>query len=335
MKRALFIVAAFVALMTTTAFSSSDQPFKSDVDSLSYAIGVDMGLNIKFGTQDLELAPSMIIENINDFIANGDPESEEFKKEIEQIERFHYTKLMPYIQAKMQLENAANKDSLPELPALYDEEFTREDIARYIGHSMAANIKDSELELNMSFFNEGIEDAIKVEDELNIDGYLRLTLDEILQLFTAYREKEMAKAEEEKIRVYNENLEANAKWLAEVEQMEGVKKTESGLLYRIDRVGNGAQPTQDSDVVLVHYVGKLRTGEIFDSSYERGESIEFPLNGVIKGWTEGMKYVRAGGQITLWIPAELAYGNNDRGDVIKAGDALEFKVELLDVNPRR
>jgi FKBP-type peptidyl-prolyl cis-trans isomerase len=187
----------------------------------------------------------------------------------------------------------------------------------------------------MSFFNEGIEDAIKVEDELNIDGYLRLTLDEILQLFTAYREKEMAKAEEEKIRVYNENLEANAKWLAEVEQMEGVKKTESGLLYRIDRVGNGAQPTQDSDVVLVHYVGKLRTGEIFDSSYQRCESISFALNQVIKGWTEGMKYVRAGGQITLWIPAELAYGERGAGEDIGPGEALEFKVELLDVNPRR
>jgi FKBP-type peptidyl-prolyl cis-trans isomerase FkpA len=334
MKKTLVVLTAFAALVATMSCGGAGK-FKSDVDSLSYAIGVDMGLNIKFGTQDLELDPSMIIENINDFIANGDRESEEYAMEIEQIERFHYTKLMPYIQAKMQLENAANKDSLPELPALYDEEFKREDIARYIGHSMAANIKDSELELNMSFFNEGFEDAIKVEDELNIDGYLRLTLNEILQLFTAYREKEMAKAEEEKIRVYNENLEANAKWLAEVEQMEGVKKTESGLLYRIDRVGNGAQPTQDSDVVLVHYVGKLRTGEIFDSSYQRCESISFALNQVIKGWTEGMKYVRAGGQITLWIPAELAYGERGAGEDIGPGEALEFKVELLDVNPRR
>ena len=114
-----------------------------------------------------------------------------------------------------------------------------------------------------------------------------------------------------------------------------MNKTESGLLYRIDRKGYGKQPTLDSDVVTVHYEGKVRSGEIFDSSYQRGESISFALNVVIKGWTEGMKYIAEGGQITLWIPAELAYGNNDRGDVIKAGDALEFKVELLEINPKK
>ena len=86
--------------------------------------------------------------------------------------------------------------------------------------------------------------------------------------------------------------------------------------------------------MLVNYEGKVRSGEIFDSSYQRGEPISFALNQVIKGWTEGLKLVSEGGQITLWIPADLAYGNQDKG-TIKPGDALEFKVELLEVNPKK
>ena len=176
-------------------------------------------------------------------------------------------------------------------------------------------------ELTDKLYNEGLSKG-KQEGE------------EILAKAKVQAEEIIAKAKAEAEAKLNENLEANAKWLAEVEQMEGVKKTESGLLYRIDRVGNGAHPTKDRDVVLVHYVGKNCHGEVFDSSYQRGESISFPLDGVIKGWTEGMKYVRAGGQITLWIPAELAYGDQQRGELIPPGSALEFKVELIEVNPR-
>ena len=86
---------------------------------------------------------------------------------------------------------------------------------------------------------------------------------------------------------------------------------------------------------MVNYEGKLRTGKVFDSSYERGEPISFALNQVIKGWTEGMKLVKTGGQITLWIPAELAYGERGAGEDIGPGEALEFKVELLELNPKQ
>ena len=113
--------------------------------------------------------------------------------------------------------------------------------------------------------------------------------------------------------------------------MEGVNKSESGLLYRIDRIGTGDYPIYDTDKVNVHYKGSLRNGDVFDSSYERGESISFGLNRVIKGWTEGMKLVKAGGQITLWIPSELAYGEQGAGQYIAPGEALEFKVELHDI----
>ena len=80
----------------------------------------------------------------------------------------------------------------------------------------------------------------------------------------------------------------------------------------------------------MNYEGKFMDGEVFDSSYERGVPAEFPLNGVIKGWTEGMQLVGKGGQITLWIPSDLAYGTYG-SSVIGPNEALEFKVELLDV----
>ncbi|MBQ5737354.1 MAG: FKBP-type peptidyl-prolyl cis-trans isomerase, partial [Alistipes sp.] len=76
-----------------------------------------------------------------------------------------------------------------------------------------------------------------------------------------------------------------------------------------------------------------RNGKVFDSSYERGESISFTLNQVIRGWTEGMKLVGEGGQITLWIPSEMAYGERGTNHGIGANEALEFKVELIKVNP--
>jgi FKBP-type peptidyl-prolyl cis-trans isomerase len=81
----------------------------------------------------------------------------------------------------------------------------------------------------------------------------------------------------------------------------------------------------------VHYKGTLRNGDVFDSSYERGQSIIFGLHQVIKGWTEGIKYINEGGKITLWIPANLAYGERGAGEDIGPNMAIKFEVELLEV----
>ena len=127
-----------------------------------------------------------------------------------------------------------------------------------------------------------------------------------------------------------ENAKASEEWLAKTEKKSGVQKTASGLLYRIDKAGDADIKPRATDIVKVNYEGKLKDGTVFDSSYERGEPIEFGLNQVIKGWTEGMQLVGKGGQITLWIPAELGYGAFGKGP-IGPNEALEFKVELLDV----
>ena len=128
------------------------------------------------------------------------------------------------------------------------------------------------------------------------------------------------------------NAEASKQWLAEIEKKDNVRKTESGLLYELVREGDSKVMAHDvRDRVKVHYEGKLRTGKVFDSSYARKEPISFPLNGVIKGWTEGMMLVGKGGKIRLWIPAELAYGERGAGSDIGPNEALMFEIELLDV----
>jgi FKBP-type peptidyl-prolyl cis-trans isomerase len=107
--------------------------------------------------------------------------------------------------------------------------------------------------------------------------------------------------------------------------------TKSGLKYRVLRKGTGEKPTA-RDTVKVNYEGWQDGGKVFDSSYKRGEPIEFPLDGVIPGWTEGMQLVGEGGMIELEIPGKLAYGDRPPpGSGIARGATLHFLVELLDV----
>ncbi len=128
-------------------------------------------------------------------------------------------------------------------------------------------------------------------------------------------------------------LEEGAKFLEENGAKEGVITTESGLQYKVLVEGTGAFPTEDTDEVEVNYEGRLLDGTVFDSSYDRGTPAKFALNRVIKGWTEGIKYINEGGKIELYIPAELAYGTRGtRG--IPGNSTLIFQVELIKVNKK-
>ena len=129
---------------------------------------------------------------------------------------------------------------------------------------------------------------------------------------------------------FGETKEAGEKFLQENALREEVKVTETGLQYEVLRAGKGAKPTAEQ-TVKVHYEGTLIDGTVFDSSYQRGEPIEFPLNGVIKGWTEGLQLMSVGSKYKLYIPYELAYGERGAGQSIPPFSALIFTVELLDI----
>lgn len=110
----------------------------------------------------------------------------------------------------------------------------------------------------------------------------------------------------------------------------GVLETPSGLQYKVVKESNGLKPTAES-TVKVHYTGKLIDGTVFDSSVERGEPLEFPLNRVIKGWTEGLQLMGVGSKYILYIPYDLGYGEKGAGGVIPGYATLIFEVELLDI----
>lgn len=332
MKKVLTFAAIVAASLSVVACGNNNG---KQIDSLSYAIGADLGLNLSLGMKDFDLDREVVIANIKEFYKSGDVEGEEIQEVRNQMMQYQYTILMPYMYAKraQDMLGSDQPDTLPALPELFNEEFTRENVSAMMGKNMGAAVKGVDAEINMKHVLMAIEDAKRVEEPVYIDSLMRLTQDQMQSVFQRHAENMRAKAQAEREKALIENAKLSDEWLAEIEKQEGVQKTESGLLYRIDREGDGAQATEDTDVVLVNYEGKNRTGKVFDSSYEREEPISFPLNGVIRGWTEGMKLVKAGGQITLWIPSALAYGENGAGADIGPNEALEFKVELLEVNP--
>lgn len=133
--------------------------------------------------------------------------------------------------------------------------------------------------------------------------------------------------------VAKKQKESGDKFLADyIKKNPKAKKTESGLVYEVIKEGTGATPKAE-DTVEVHYHGTLTNGEVFDSSVDRGKKISFPLNRVIKGWTEGLQLVKEGGKIKLVIPSELAYGDAGAPPKIPGGATLIFEVELFKINP--
>ena len=129
---------------------------------------------------------------------------------------------------------------------------------------------------------------------------------------------------------YGEAKAAGEKFLEENALRAEVKTTDSGLQYEVIKEGKGVKPTAES-TVKVHYEGTLIDGTVFDSSYQRGEPIEFPLNGVIKGWTEGLQLMPVGSKYKLYIPYELGYGERGAGQSIPPYATLIFTVELLEI----
>ncbi|MCD9497534.1 FKBP-type peptidyl-prolyl cis-trans isomerase [Photobacterium carnosum] len=145
-----------------------------------------------------------------------------------------------------------------------------------------------------------------------------------LVAFFLYRSYNNKQAAQENIKIGQEFLAAN-------KLKEGVQTTASGLQYLVLQQGTCTEHPKATDTVTVHYHGTLLNGTVFDSSVDRGEKISFPLNRVIKGWTEGLQHMVVGEKVRFFIPANLAYGNNGAGS-IPPGSVLIFDVELFKIN---
>ena len=127
----------------------------------------------------------------------------------------------------------------------------------------------------------------------------------------------------------NKNQGETAAYFAKLKENKAIVELPSGLRYEITKAGDGAAP-KPTETVKVHYTGTLIDGSVFDSSVQRGEPAEFPLDQVIPGWTEGIQKMNQGGKIKLYVPAHLAYGDDGRPG-IPPGSTLIFEVELLDI----
>lgn len=195
----------------------------------------------------------------------------------------------------------------------------KERISYALGVNFGSNLKGQGVEVNLDTVRKGIEDALAGKPQLN-DADLRATFD---QLRTQVQAKQQAKAEE--------NKAISAKWLVENAAKTGVKKTESGLQYKIVSEGSGESPAA-TDEVSVKYTGKLIDGTVFDSTDKRnGAPSRFRVAGVIKGWGEALQMMKKGAKWELYIPAELGYRETGTRS-IPGNSVLIFDVELVDIH---
>ena len=201
---------------------------------------------------------------------------------------------------------------------------TEEQRASYAyGMDVASSMLRSGLELDVDAFVQGFRDTLEGRTPLMSDN-------EKVQIMQDYaasmRERQMALAEA----AASENLVAGQAFLEENKNAEGVVVTESGLQYIMLEEGSGRRPAAESRV-KVNYTGTLIDGTKFDSSYDRGVPAEFPLQGVIPAWTEGVQLLKEGGKIRLFAPPELAYRERGAPPVIGPNATLIFDIELIEV----
>ena len=341
MKKSFMVLAALVCAALTISCGSKDVKIvegdRGTLDSLSYCIGSNIGSGVKYQLGDIPFELESVKSGIKGGLTNKSKVSHDdavnklrtfFSQTIQERRVEH--------QAKMESDTTATFQ-------VFETAEECEELSYAFGVDVGNNVRNSNFPIQYHWLLKGFQDAWEESTEISHEDVMKY----LQHYFMITRPAEAA--------------ERSAKWLEKIEKKSGVKKTESGLLYKVVKAGDMTKAAQsDEDVVKVHYVGKLQDGTIFDASrfenrskeqqemirmqqpslfdekgklLEPSEPIEFPLNRVIKGWTEGMKLIGPGGKIKLYIPADLAYGRRGGGQLIGPNEALEFEVELLEVIP--
>lgn len=193
---------------------------------------------------------------------------------------------------------------------------TLDSVSYGIGVSIGTSLKKDNLDkVSVDLMAKGINEAI--------GGTSTMNQEQAQEVIRAYMEG--VKAEKQKA-----NTEKGKKFLEDNGKKEGVTTLPSGLQYQVIKMGTGAKPAL-TDKVSTHYHGTLIDGSVFDSSVERGEPVSFPVNGVIPGWTEALQLMPVGSKWKLFIPSNLAYGDQGAGGMIGPNETLVFEVELLNI----
>jgi FKBP-type peptidyl-prolyl cis-trans isomerase FklB len=194
---------------------------------------------------------------------------------------------------------------------------TKDSASYALGYRIAQSLKGQGLQdVNIALFNKGMAAGVNAK---------AIIPDSLIDICIKNYQDKMST---EKIAI---NRAAGAAFLAENAKRPGVVRLSNGLQYEVMVAGTDTTKPTLKNTVKCHYHGTLITGEIFDSSVQRGEPISFPLNGVIKGWQEALQLMTVGSKWKLFIPSELAYGERSAGPVIGPGSTLIFEVELLGI----
>lgn len=355
MKKIFFVAALAGAAMLASCGGNKggvQMGSLSEFDSLSYALGANVGYGINYQMKDIPFDFDVINKSLEESALGKSSLAHE--DALAQLQEYFMSKRNARAQEIAKKRAAADSARMAkgdstkvEYPVadseMFESEEEREQISQAFGNDLGYNIAQSGMPVQLVWICEAINDVH--------NNTSKMTEDEVNQYLQYYF----------MVKLPAENAAASKEWLASIEKKSGVKKTESGLLYKVTEEGDASlKPSNERDVVKVHYTGRTRDGKVFDTSIfanrpkeqqemmrkqrpdmfdEKGnlkngdEPVEFPLNRVIPGWTEGMQLVGKGGKITLWIPAELAYGANGAGRMIGPNQALEFEVELIDVTP--
>jgi FKBP-type peptidyl-prolyl cis-trans isomerase len=193
-----------------------------------------------------------------------------------------------------------------------------------MGVGLGERMAQESFTIDVDAFSAGVRHVLEQQDRL-------MSQEEIMAEMQAFQQKLIAEQQAEMAAAAEANKAAGEAFLAENGQKEGVVTTESGLQYRVITQGEGEIPGAE-DTVEVHYAGTLLDGTEFDSSYKRGSTVSFPVNGVIPGWTEALQLMPVGSKWKLFIPSDLAYGpGGTGGGPIGPNETLVFEVELVDI----
>jgi len=200
---------------------------------------------------------------------------------------------------------------------------SKDSVSYSIGMNIGNNLKSQMVDVDPNIVAQGIKDVLDSNKTL-------CTPEQAQEIIMTFQKQLMAKREESMKGQADKNIKEGQAFLAENKKKDGIVSLPNGMQYKILTMGTGKKP-KATDTVTVNYRGTLIDGKEFDSSFKRGEPATFPLNQVIKGWTEGLQLMPVGSKFQFFIPSELAYGERGMGQAIQPNATLIFEVELLSI----
>lgn len=331
MKKNLFLITCAAIGAAGAIFSSCQTApstkvdLKTEADSISYAFGASISEGLESNLQQMGiLADTLRIQMEYSARINNEQDAEkvktlnkELRHKIDSINKANAHNLLGFLQGfKEGLNASSSKDS-------YN-----------VGISFGSQVAQQYIPQVTNQFLEGKEEAVnkkailaavsasiqnKAHTMAQASAYLNVKSQQVYEAQMAER----AKASEE-------NIAVGTKFMEENKTKEGIVALESGIQYKVIKEGNGAKP-KATDTVVCNYKGELLDGTVFDSSEKHGEAATFPLQGVIPGWTEVLQLMPVGSKWEVYIPYNLAYGEQGSGQVIPPYSTLKFEIELLDI----